>query len=331
MLQRFCIVFVVSTVFIAFGISQEPSQRERAERRAQQAQRQQEAIFGGKMPPGVATVVGRSVFRSNYPNLANSATLLEASRNPNIQKELGLTDDQVSQMQSARSDLNFQMLGLAPKYVTRFKAMTNADHDAVQEELQKEFDAINQRINARLDAIVTPEQKNKARTLVFQSTGGIDSPLVNMDALATLNLTDAQKEKAKATLSNFDTERFAQLEEGLQLVEKAIAKGGVNMSAEDRKAIEEEGQVLQSKILTTGKKYGDELRTFLTQEQLDLEKRLMAERPGFLPPLPRARWGMMMGEYVPGLDSWMPGQGAPKDQTQERKLRPFPKKEQADE
>jgi len=331
MLRGFSIVIVWSIVlmgFVAFGVSQEQlSPRERAERRAKDIQQRQEAVFGGKLPPGVVTVVGRAFFQPQNHSFGNSAVLLQAAKDPNVQKELGLTDAQVAQMQAARNDLQFQTMLLAPKYVNRFKTMTGADHDAVQAELQKEFEMLNQTINERIEGIVTLEQKTKARTLVFQSIGGVDSPLINMDTLATLNLTNEQREKAKATFNEMEAERRAQMEESLKLIEKAVEKGGVNMSPEDRRAIEEEGRAIQSKILATGKKLGDQLRTHLTQEQLDLAKRLMADRPGFLPPLPRQTWGKIMESYVPGLDSWRPGQGAPKELTEERKRKPFPSNE----
>ena len=84
------------------------------------------------------------------------------------------------------------------------------------------------------------------------------------------------------------------------------------MSAEDRQAIEEEGRALRAKVMETGQKIGNNLRTFLTPEQLRLEKRLMADRPGFLPPIPQASLGQMVEQYyVPGANSWRPGQPLP--------------------
>ena len=332
MLRGFSIVIVLSiaSMIVAdFGVSQEQARRERAERRAREAQQRQEALFGGPLPPGTVTIIGRSLFNPRNDGLGNSVVLMEAARNQNLQRELGLTEAQADQMQAARADIQVQAMMLAPKYINRFKTMTGADRDAVQEELQKEIEGLQQKMNERIEGIVTPEQRTKARTLVFQSVGGVESPLINMDTLEALNLTDAQREKAKATFREMEAERMTQMEEGLKLIERAIEKGGVNMSPEDRRAFEEEGRALQSKILETGKKLGDGLRTHLTQAQLDLEKRLMAERPGFLPPLPRQRWGQVMGPYVPGLDSWAPGQGAP-NQT-ERRRSPFPTREQQDD
>jgi hypothetical protein len=271
-------------------------------------QQRQEALFGGPLPPGTATVVGRAALQSRE-GAANSITLLEAARNPNLQKELGLDETQIKQMQSARSELQLQAMMSAPKYVTRFKTMTDEDHDTIQAELQKEIEVMNKMINDRVDKIVTPEQKAKARTLVFQSIGGVDSPLIDMDSLSTLNLTEAQRAKAEAVLQETEAERLAQAEEGFKLLEKAIEKGGVNMSAEDRQALEEEGKTLQSRVLETGKKVGGRLRAFLTPEQLEQEKKLLASRPDFLPRLMRE--ARSNGGYIPGVGAWRPGQELP--------------------
>ncbi len=326
----FIALSVVLTTCIHFAASQEPNQdrRARAERRAKEVQQRQEAIFKGKPPAGTAQVVGRSVLYSIDKGFGNTMALLEAADNPNISKELGFTDDQVATMKAAKGEMRVQMLMLAPKYVNRFKTMTDADHQAIQEDIQKELEAINQRV----EGLVTPEQKTKARTLVFQAMGGVESPLINMDALSTLNLTDEQKEKARASFKEMEKERLAQMEEGLKLVEKAIEKGGMNMSPEDRKAIEEEGRALQSRIIATGKKLGDDLRTHLTDEQRNYEKSLIANRPAYLPRLPRQMRGDFTEQYSPGLDSWVPGQGTPKDRSDEKKRRrPFPLKEESDE
>ena len=137
------ILGIASIILAGFGISQEQlSPRERAERRAADIQQRSEAIFGGKLPPGAATVIGRAAIHSSREGFTNSVTLLEAAKDTNIQKELGLSAAQVSQMQSARTDMQLQAMMLAPKYINRFKTMTDADHDAIQEELQQEIEAV---------------------------------------------------------------------------------------------------------------------------------------------------------------------------------------------
>lgn len=331
-------LFVLSFVFVlsvfswdgvlpylaAQDANAEQQRRERRERRAQEMQQRQEALFQGKVPKGTATVVGRSVIYSVDRGFGSTIALMEAADNANVRNEIGLTEDQAEQLKAAKNELRMQMLFLAPKYADRFKKMGEADHEAIQKDIEKEIKSISDRV----DNIATPEQKAKVQKLTFQAMGGLDSPIINMDAMSTLNLSEDQKEKMRSTLKEMEKERLSQMEEGLKLVEKAIERGGVNMSEEDRKTLEAEGKALQGQIIATGKKLGDRLRTHLTDEQLAMEKDLMANRPSYLPRLPRQMRGDFTQQYSPGLDSWVPGQGVPRDRVDsKRHRRPFPSKE----
>lgn len=331
-MSRTVLFFVFLTFFTFFAVEVAPSQtaesdqqrRERRERRVRENQQRQENLFNGRPPAGTATVVGRSVIYSINGGFGNSMILLEAARNRDFRNDLGLSESQAAEMKAARNEIQMQTLLLAPKYVDRFKKMTESDHPAIQEDIIKEI----RRIDERVQGIVTTEQKAKARTLTFQAMGGLDSPMINMDSISALNLSDEQKEKAGEAFKSMEKERIAQMEEGLKLIEKAIEKGGANMSEEDRRALEEEGRALQSRIIATGKTLGTKLRAHLTAEQIELEKHLMANRPAYLPRLPRQMRGDFTEQYSPGLDSWTPGQGAPEDRSEEkRRRRPFPQKE----
>jgi hypothetical protein len=124
-------------------------------------------------------------------------------------------------------------------------------------------------------------------------------------------------------------ERAAQMEAGFKLIEKAIALGGPNMSAEDREKLNNERRELEAQIFATGKKLAERLRKHLTAEQLEQEKQLIASRPAFLPRLPRQMRETQEAnnEYRPGADSWRPGQEIPVEMPQIQG-RPFPKTEE---
>jgi hypothetical protein len=304
---------------------QDQQRRDYRERRQREAQQRSEALFQGKPPAGTTTVVGRSVINAvSNKGFGNTIALLEIARKPEICNEMGFNNEQTASLKSARDMVHAQIFMNAPKYVQRFKTMTDADHKTIQEEIEKDL----QRITDHVENLTTPEQKKNVQKLVFQGMGGLNSPMINLDAMSTLNLSEEQKKKAETTFKEMENERVAQMEEGLKLIEKAIALGGVNMSPEDKAKIEAEGKALEARILTTGKLLGDKLRTHLSKEQLELEKNLLANRPKYLPPLPRQLRGDFTGQYSPGLDSWTPGQGAPKEQNEEKKRRrPFPTKE----
>jgi hypothetical protein len=97
------------------------------------------------------------------------------------------------------------------------------------------------------------------------------------------------------------------------------------MSPEDRKSFEEKVRALEGRAFATSQKIGDQIRALLTVEQLEKEKILLANRPKFLPPLPRPMRGGSEAEYRPGADSWRPGQGNPDENKEKPNRRPFPK------
>ncbi|MCL2743455.1 MAG: hypothetical protein FWE67_06370 [Planctomycetaceae bacterium] len=303
----------------AVSFSQPPRQRERQI----EGQRRAEALFGGKVPAGTATVFGRSMIESVHGGFGSYIILLEAASNEKIRAELGISEEQANSLKNARDGIRVQALMTAPKYVERLKKMTPDDQQPIQQDMMKEF----KKVSEFMDTVVPEEQKNKSRTLFFQAVGGLDSPITSPDMLNVLNLSEEQKKKAEAAFKDMEAERVAQMEEGLKLIEKAIEKGGVNMSDEDRQAIENEGKALEARIFATGKKIGEKLRTFLTEEQKAMEKKLLANRPDFLPRLPGPMRGDYSREYIPGLESWSPGQGAPDNTEEKKRRRPFPQKD----
>jgi Spy/CpxP family protein refolding chaperone len=277
------------------------------------------ALFQGKTPPpGAVTVVGRSFANSVQNGLGTSVALIIGSDDPKVREELGLTDDEVNKLRLLKTQIALQ----APKYVTKFKSLKTEEEAGLQAEIEKDFGKITDHLNETF----TAERKAKAQKLMFQSLGGLNSPMVNPDMLDALNVNADQKTKAKAIFDEMKPERLALLEDGLKLAEKAIALGGPNMSAEDREQLRAEREALAARAFTLSKKLGDRLRETLTPEQLGMEKNLIASRPSFLPPLPRQMRELESEQYVPGVNSWQPGQGVP-IKTEERKLKQFPTKE----
>ncbi|MDR0870665.1 MAG: hypothetical protein LBN39_07715 [Planctomycetaceae bacterium] len=298
---------------------------ERRQKREQEGQKRMQALFQANRPPkGTATVVGRSFVYSVNNGFGNSIALLEGSTNKDLQKELNLQQEQIDKLNVLRSEVQIALPLNAMKYAGRFKTMTDADREGIQKDIMADL----QKITDRTDEVITPEQKGNARRLIFQATGGLDSPIVNLDSMSVLKLSDAQKEQAAAALKELEKERLASLEEGLNLAEKFFDMGGASMSPEQRAAFEAEVKSLEIKSAALGRKVGGELRKLLTDEQRALEENLLANRPKFLPPLPRAMRGDFSRPEIVPLDSWKPGQGALNDQSEEKKSRrPFPTSE----
>ena len=310
------VLFVVGT----FAFSQESGEKTAREKRQERnEQRGGGNPFPNGPPPGMITVMGRSVVRSMDKGLGNTFVLF-GGNDPKLREALGMSEEKQAEFAALQNELQGQMLQKVPKYANRFMKMAEADHKTVQEELEKEF----QDLTDRVDKIATPELKANARKTVFQFVGGLDSPFMNSDTIETLNLSKEQREKVKTTFKELEVERKGQLEEMLGLMEKQAANGGPGkMTPEERAEFEKKMEALANRTFATGKKLGDALRKHLTEEQLDHAKKLIAERPEFMGKLPPQMQSEEEGEYRPGADSWKPGQGAPEDRDK-KKRRPFP-------
>ena len=327
MLRRILLIAItVLPLSLGNGVfAQDADQQARRQRREREAAERQQALFGGPPPPGTASVVGRSVVYSINRGFGNTMAMLGAADNKDLSNELGFTADQEKEMRAVRDKLRWQMLMKAPQYAERFKKMASGeDPKAIQKDIEKELQSITDEV----EKIATPEQKKKAQTVVFQGMGGLNSPLINVDAMSALDLTEEQKKKAQEALDAMEKERLEHLAEGLKLFEEAVKLGGPNMSEEDQKKLEEKARALEGRAVTSAQKIGDRLRSILTPEQLEKEKILLANRPKFLPRLPRSMRGDADPEYRPGADSWRPGQGTPSENNKKTNRRPFPKAEE---
>ena len=279
-------------------------------------------MFQGQLPPpGVATVLGRSVVGAAQNGFGNSLITVFGADNPDVRQELGLTSAEVNSMQLAR----VQMMLNVPKYAARFRNMDEADHQEVQAELERDMARISDFVNNSL----SDERKEKVQKLAFQSLGGIDSPMISLHSMGVLKLSEDQKKKLQETFDEMQKEREAQMEAGLKWIEKAIALGGDNMSPEDREKLEPERRELEAQIFATSQKLAEGLRRHLTAEQLAQERQLIASRPAFLPRLPSQQPQgntESSGGYIPGAGSWQPGQALP-FQTPRLGPRRFPRTE----
>ena len=272
-------------------------------------------IFQGQAPPpGAVTVLGRAFFEAGEAGFGNALTMLVGADDRNVRQELGLTDAEVNSIRLVRT----QMLLNAPQYAARFRTLNEENQQSVQEDLIRDMG----RITRTLDTALPPERKENAQKLGFQAIGGVDSPLINITSMEVLNLSAEQRAKLEGVFDEMRAERRAHGDKMLEMAEKVIAAGGPqNLSQEDQEEMQRVGRELEAQSLATARKLAERLRQHLTQEQLALEKELLASRPAFLPRLPwmdRANQGENTATdessgdgYAPGADSWRPGQGVP--------------------
>ena len=265
---------------------------------------------GQTPPPGLVSAVGRKIIESSADGTTTTAMYFAAMNSADMRRDIGFTEEQNRQMREMRSLIQAEALKRMPQVFESFKNFNASSEREIAAEVQ---DGIA-KIRGRLDEIVTPAQKAKAQTLSFQAFGGLDSPFVNPEMLSTLNLSEDQKEKAKALFQETEKERVEIMEAGLKLAEKAVAAGGPRMSAEDRNRLEQEGRALEGRVYASGKKLGSKIRDFLTDAQKKQADDLMANRPSYLGRLPRQlRPDENDSEWKPNDSSWAPGQGVSGD------------------
>ena len=271
-------------------------------------------IFQGQgPPPGAVTVLGRSFFGAIENGFGNSLALLVGSDDQNVRKEIGMTDAEANSIRLLR----VQMLMNAPQYANRFKTMTEADQQSIQQDLSRDMEKITETLNKAMPQ----ERRDNVQKLAFQTLGGLDSPIISLNSMEVLNLSDDQKKKMESVFDEMREERVAQMESMLKMAEKVVAAGGPqNLSQEERDQLRQEGDALRDQSFATAQKLADRLRQHLTPAQLDLERQLIASRPAFLPPLPPWQRQVTQAENTeqggdgnsgPGADSWRPGQELP--------------------
>jgi len=277
---------------------------------------------GGTPPPGVASVVGRSLIGAVEGGSGSSLALLAAVDSDAVRSEIGMTDAEANAVRAVR----MQIMMSAPQYINRLRNYTPEDQEKLQQDIARDLERFSTSVNQALP----PERKAKMEKLTFQTIGGVNSPVITLDTLGVLNLSEDQKGKMQSIFNEMREERMAHFEAGLAMAERVLAAGGPgNLSPEERAELERERIELENKMWTTSEKLSERLRQNLTPEQLKLEQELMASRPDFLPGLPpQMRQGGRRAEregrggsfYVPGAGSWRPGMPmtAPSQETQRR-------------
>lgn len=306
-------ISMLAFVFLMAGPTTLPAAQERTvDRELRDRVRKVPDPFKGAPPPGTVSVVGRSFVKSAVGGSSNNIIFLEAVNNEKIRNDLGLSEDQVAQLRTMRNELRAQTLVKGAQYAAKFKKMGSKED---QNSIEQEISADIAQYTAKIKALASEEQMQKARTIVFQASGGLDSPFIHSDTLDTLKLSEDQKKQAKKVFDETEAKRLELMEEGLKLAEKAVAMGGRNISEEDRAKLREEARLLEAKIYESGRSLGDALRPMLTEEQKTLAVRLMANRPDYLPRMPRRFQERLDldGGYQPGAGSWRPGLGVPEE------------------
>ncbi|MDR2761031.1 MAG: hypothetical protein LBB88_00335 [Planctomycetaceae bacterium] len=307
----FCVVFIDGDLFAqSLGGDLSGGEHRASERN----------FSGMRLPSGMLTMVARSYNNSIEMGLPSAAMIFEGVKKEELRKALDVTESQKNEIETFRAAMQIQIVMKIPELIKRFNDSNENDNKAIQVDLESDIKKFIDKVNS----IVTPEQQAKAKILVFQATGGLNSPLVGKDTLDILGVTGEQREKAEIIIEQAKAERDEKLEELMKVIEERVAKGR-NISKEERDEIRKKRETLISEILAIGKKTGDRLKGFLNKQQQQKAEELIADVPDFLPRIPMIN--NSSSPYIPNPDSWQPGQGVPDSENEKRRNRKtFPRK-----
>ncbi|MDR1492944.1 MAG: hypothetical protein LBT05_09515 [Planctomycetaceae bacterium] len=213
------------------------------------------------------------------------------------QKNLGITQEQMREILK-KSQETFQSYEeeIQKKYGSP-KNFSMEKTPEIAEDLSKMMKKVNEISQNLMKETFSEDAMQKIDQYKFQQFGGTFSGALSVTNLATLHLTDEQKEKANAILEKLNKERFPLI----------LQMGKEISQTEKNPALINE---LLDKIISQTIRGQKEIETLFTPEQMKLADEIMAETPDNM---------RFMSNYLKNrpwrLDesSWKPGDGAPPD------------------
>ena len=226
-------------------------------------------------------------------------------QNPEFANLLELTPEQTTELQRIFTEAGTEMRMQMQAVMQAGGAPPNF------EEMRRRGEQFVEGIQEMADQILRPEQRTKSREVMFQLSGGLNSPMLGIPTMQILNLTDAQKEQVRKALTERD-EAFGTAMQGFDFR---------NATPEERESFREK---FRTEMEARAGKLTEKITSLLTAEQRAKAEKLTAEAPalrerlGMPAPGERPRREQQRGSgerdpgvYVPGEGSWRPGQGAP--------------------
>jgi len=237
---------------------------------------------------------------------------------PNFKKEFGITDEQIAKLHESMRDMP------KPEGVEAvFKALEQKlDEDinyipteAEEAEIESAFRAIFENLDSVAANAFSDEQIQKMDGMMFGLTGGLESLMLGEKHLLALELTNEQKEQFKAINKEIKPERDKMLADLSAEMQKMMKVGKINFKELEAFGLQFKG-------------FAEDLKQrrieILTESQL-AKAATLSKPPKFLTASPI---GMMLPQWVPGPNSWKPGDGAPEPNQPERnRRRGFPREE----
>ena len=237
---------------------------------------------------------------------------------PGLKEEIGITDEQ-------KTHLREVMDSLKPEGFDEFQSMMRVVEEKILEDLnynlnEEEDEALVsfyryafEAANTSATAALTDEQIQKMDGMMLALTGGLESPFFNERHMAAIDMTDAQREQFKQI--------DAETKPGRDRLIAAISEETLKMI--------DTGKMDFKSLLSTFAQFReyqtdlrDRRRAVLTQAQIARAASL-SRLPKFMSPF------NLLQQWVPGPNSWQPGDAVPEGFQLERnpRIRQFPRGE----
>lgn len=236
------------------------------------------------------------------PGMGPGGGVMSVLTNEQAQKDLGLSEDQISKLREAGEKLFSQMRppqGQGGQGRGQRGEGGGGNRPAFDpEQFRARMEQMQKETRSAIEGILNSDQIQKLDVMVFQSSGGLDSPFINVENLRVLNLTDDQKKKITDL-------QASSMREGMRRMEEFQ-----NMSEEERRTAMEEAR---ERMQASREKQKSEILAVLTDEQKTKAASLSSETPDYLkrqerggPGGPR---GGREGRNARDFGDWTPGQG----------------------
>jgi Ni/Co efflux regulator RcnB len=304
----------------------------------------------------------KNVFRSFWDGRWTNLTALGLLKDPEIRTTLDVSDELFQQIQDVEKNALEQMLN-APEYQKAMEEMQNAMQTGDEEAMKRSVDTQTRMSLLEMDSlsdainnILPSDLKQKMKEALLGSMGEI--PIISPNMFEALDLTDTQKQQMERIKKELEPEfeknleTFADGSTTMMIGQfEELAKQWRAGDSNDPKDIQEKSQAVQKKLLgdpaykriydevqSKGKTFASQFRIkmfdVLTDKQWDRLQELIDNPPEHVKVF-RKKLKEKRGEaeksstYIPGPNSWRPGDPVPEEYRQKRneRRRRFPREE----
>ncbi len=275
----------------------------------------------GEKQRAIAGIMMGPVMRTMFEGDRSGVFMMGLAMNPmfpGFKEEFGITEEQMKNMMDSLKSMKKPDDFESSFNVMMKKLDENIDYVPTEEEetqIEVMFRNVLDQANLAAANAFTPEQMQKMDGMMFVLMGGLESPLLDEKHMGALELTDEQKEKLETIRKETKPERDKMFGELTTELKKMFKTGKMNVK--DLEAFGERFKEFSENL----KKRRMEV---LTEAQIAKAAELTAKPPKFL----TAATLNMLPKWMPGIDSWKPGDGASEEiKSERRKRKAFPKTE----